>query len=114
MTNETNNETTRRQFLKVAGGVAVAAAAVSLLPRSAHAAGLPHLKPSMPAAVGLGYVDNTKQANQKKYPHHTDAQRCDNCAFYKGNRKAEWGPCEIFPGYAVHTPGWCSAHKLMS
>lgn len=101
----------RRRFLMLAAGGTVAALAVAVLPKAARAGGLPHLNPDNAAAQALGYVDDTKLVNQARFPHHTDAQRCGNCAFYSGKAGAPWGPCQLFPGNDVNAGGWCSAHK---
>ncbi len=109
---EIANTESRRQFLKLAAGTATAAVVVAMLPRAARAGGLPHLTPDNPAAQALGYVDNTKQVNQSKFPNHTDAQRCANCAFCQAKAGSSWAPCQLFPGNDVNTNGWCSAHKM--
>ena len=109
---EIANFESRRRFLKVAAGTATAAVVVAMLPRAARASGLPHLNPNNAAAQALGYVDNTNLVNPAKFPSHTDAQRCGNCAFCSAKAGAKWGPCQLFPGNDVNTHGWCSAHKM--
>ncbi len=110
MSKQHSNDESRRQFLKLAAGTAAAVAVTAALPRRAQAADLPHLSPSDPAAQALGYVENTAQVNQAKYPNHKPSQDCGNCNFYQGAAGAQWGPCQLFPGKAVHVKGWCSAH----
>ena len=112
MSSQIENSTSRRQFLKVAAGTATAAVVVGLLPRTARAGGLPHLSPGNPAAQALGYVDNTALVDNAKFPNHTKAQKCANCAFCGAKPGAPWGPCQLFPGFQVNTDGWCSAHKM--
>ena len=73
---------------------------------------LPHLSPGNPAAQALGYVDNTALVDNAKFPNHTKAQKCANCAFCGAKPGAAWGPCQLFPGFQVNTDGWCSAHKM--
>lgn len=104
------NDPSRRRFLKIAAGTAAAAAVVGALPMRANAAGLPHLSPTDPAAQALGYVENTAQVDQAKYPNHKPSQDCSNCNFYRGAAGAPWGPCQLFPGKDVNAKGWCSAH----
>ena len=110
MSNHDHNPESRRRFLKIAAGTAAAAAIAGVLPQVARSAGLPHLSPADPAAVALGYVENTAKANQAKYPSHKVSQDCSNCNFYKGAAGSAWGPCQLFPGKDVAAKGWCSAH----
>ena len=60
-------------------------------------------------AAALGYVADTKRADAKKYPKHTAAQNCTNCALYQGKATDKAGGCALFPGKQVAGPGWCSA-----
>ena len=106
------SDESRRHFLKIAAGTAAAAVVLAAMPKRAAAAGLPHLSPSAPQAQALGYVDNTAQADQAKFPNHKINQFCGDCAFYQGTATEQWGPCQLFPGNAVHVKGWCSAHKM--
>lgn len=99
--------TSRRRFLELTAGCAVAGS--SLLPAISVAADLPHLSMTDPAAKALGYNDDTKKVPSAKYASHTAAQECGKCKFYQGARGAQWGPYMIFPGKAVHVSGWCSA-----
>ena len=102
------NNDSRRRFLKVAAGTAVAAAVVGVLPRAAHAADLPHLTAADPTAKALGYVaDATKSTN----PKYKAGDTCANCSFYQGKAGGAYGPCQLFPGKAVHSKGWCLSHQ---
>ena len=104
------NDPSRRRFLAIAAGATATLAAGSLLPRLAHAAQLPHLSPANPQAKALGFVENTAQVDQAKYPNHKPTQDCANCTFFQGAAGAAWGPCAIFKGFAVQARGWCTAH----
>ena len=97
----------RRHFIALAAGSA--AVASGLLPMPGRAAELPHLSETDPAAQALGYSEETTKVSSAKYPKHQPAQDCDRCNLYKGSAGAQWGPCLIFPGKAVHLQGWCSA-----
>ena len=110
----TKNETAsidqgRRRFLLTTGAGAGAALAITVLPALARADDLPHLAPSDPTAQALGYVEDTTKADDKKYPNHKPTQDCANCNFWQGG-SSEYGACQLFPGKAVHSKGWCSAH----
>ncbi len=104
------NDPSRRRFLEMTAGTAAAFAIAGVLPRRAHAAALPHLTPANPQAKALGFVENTAQVNQAKYPNHKPSQDCGNCTFYQGAAGTPWGPCAIFKGYDVPVRGWCTAH----
>jgi hypothetical protein len=96
----------RRRFLKLAAGTAVAAALVSGLPRKALADDLPHLSEADPTAKALGYVED---AAATKDPKHKTGDMCADCQFYSG-AAAGYGPCQLFPGKAVSAKGWCISH----
>ena len=96
----------RRRFLKLAAGTAVAAALVTGLPRTARADDLPHLSEADPTAKALGYVED---AATTKDPKHTVGNTCANCQFYSGAATG-YGPCQLFPGKAVSAKGWCISH----
>ena len=61
-------------------------------------------------AVALGYVSDTSKADAKKYPKHTNAQKCNNCQLYAGKASDAWAACPIFGGKQVAGNGWCSAY----
>jgi hypothetical protein len=105
---DTNNEG-RRRFLKVAAGSVAAATVLGSLPRLANAQDLPHLSPSDPTASALKYVEDGSKAVGKKAP----GDACLNCNFYKGKAADAWGPCQLFPGKAVASKGWCVSHAVM-
>jgi hypothetical protein len=62
-----------------------------------------------PQAVALGYVHDTTKADTKKFPKHTNDQKCNNCALYQGKATDPWGGCPLFGTKQVAGPGWCSA-----
>lgn len=86
----------------------------SVLGTSALASGMamaaaPMVADSDPQAKALGYVPDSAKADQKKFPNHTAAQNCSNCALYQGKGGAS-GPCPLFAGKEVSSKGWCSAY----
>ena len=102
----TLNTTTRRIFLlqmAATGTAALAATPVS----PAGAAGMVNEKDVTAAA--LGYVADSTKADQKKFPGHTAAQKCNTCALYQGKPSDAAGPCPIFAGKQVAAAGWCSS-----
>jgi hypothetical protein len=106
---ENNNNEGRRRFLKVAVGGMAAAGVLGALPRLASAQDLPHLATTDAVASALKYTEDASKATGKKDPK--DA--CFNCNFYQGKAGAAWGPCQLFPGKAVASKGWCVSHAVM-
>jgi hypothetical protein len=97
----------RRILLRSISTAAVAT--VAGIPLSLFGA-LQKVDPKDPQAVSLGYTDDTKTVDNKKFPKHDPSQRCDNCQFYvKAQESGNLAPCTIFGGKAVSAQGWCSA-----
>lgn len=97
--------TTRRKFIFQ---IIPAAAAVTALGSRAVAAPLPKLTLANPAAKALGYVENTKSVDAKKYPKHKADQDCANCLHYT----AKDSTCALFKGFTVEKLGWCNSWIL--
>ncbi|WHZ10184.1 MAG: hypothetical protein OJF60_000623 [Burkholderiaceae bacterium] len=95
----------RRVFLMT---VAAGTTALAATQRMAFAAE-PELTSSDPQAAALGYVPDTTKADQKKYPNHTTAQHCSDCALHTPIAGSQMSHCSLFPGKLVHNNGWCSA-----
>lgn len=75
---------------------------------SAIAADAPKLDPNDAQAKALSYVHD---ASTVKSPARTsDKQICRTCIQYTADAKADWGPCNIFPGKGVAAKGWCAAY----
>ncbi len=62
-----------------------------------------------PQAVALGYVADTTKADAKKFPKHSNDQKCTNCQLFQGKATDATGGCPLFAGKVVAGPGWCSA-----
>ena len=62
-----------------------------------------------PQAKGLGYVADTTKADAKKYPKHSNDQKCNNCALYQGKATDAFAGCPLFGTKQVAGAGWCSA-----
>lgn len=62
-----------------------------------------------PQAVALGYVADTTKADTKKFPKHSNDQKCANCQLFQGKATDATGGCPLFAGKVVAGPGWCSA-----
>lgn len=60
-------------------------------------------------AVALGYKHDTTQVDTKKYPQHSNSQRCSNCSFFQGKPTDPWGGCAMFGRKHIAGPGWCLA-----
>jgi len=101
------NRQARRRFLKIAVvGAAVAPVAASLLPRIARA-DEPHLDPNDATAKALGYTEDA--ATAKGNPAYKAGSACSTCNFFKGHSELAYAPCDLFPGKAVSTKGWCAS-----
>ena len=94
---------TRRVFML---RVAVAGAALGAWKAGAQPA---KVSEKDPQAVALGYVDDTKRADAKKFPNHTNDQKCANCQLFQGKASDASAPCTLFAGKLVSSGGWCSA-----
>lgn len=106
-----NDFNARRRFLRtIAAGVAVAPVAAVLSSRPAVAQDLPHLEESDPTAMALGYKHDVAQVDKAKYPQLKPGDDCANCNFFQAKGTEEWAPCQLFPGKAVNTKGWCAGH----
>ena len=95
----------RRVFLMAVAAGTSALAATQNLALAAE----PELQDTDPQAVALGYNQDTSKVDAKKYPKHTTAQHCLNCALFQPMGAAKTGHCPLFAGKLVHTTGWCSA-----
>lgn len=95
-------QSTRRTFM-----MSIAASGAALCAGQAMAQ--TKLDEKDPQAVALGYVHDTKKADKKKFPKHTDDQHCGNCALFQGKAADAWGNCPLFAGKQVANAGWCSA-----
>ena len=115
----TNKILNRRSFLQIASasavGLAIAApalhAATAAAPKAPAApATLPKLELTNPTAKALGYVEDSTKVDKVKYPKHTPAQICGNCALIQGDPKNVRNPCVLFPGRSVASKGWCASY----
>jgi hypothetical protein len=93
----------RRTFLLQ---VAAAGSALAATQAQAQAAKVDEKDPQ---AQGLGYVHDTTKADAKKFPKHTNDQKCANCALFQGKAADAWAGCPLFGTKQVAGNGWCSA-----
>lgn len=96
-------------------GASPAASSATASPAGGGAA-LVMIKMDEPQAKALGYREDAKKVDAKKWPKRAGAagskQFCYNCMFYKasGNPKAsKAAPCTIFANKGVTSHGWCSS-----
>ncbi|MDP1900537.1 MAG: high-potential iron-sulfur protein [Rubrivivax sp.] len=97
------SKTNRRTFL-----FRVAAAGTALAASQVQAQAV-KLSEKDPQAVALGYVEATAKADAKKFPKHTNDQKCSNCALYQGKATDASAGCPLFGTKQVVAGGWCSA-----
>ena len=93
---------TRRQFILK---VIPLAGAAAVLPRAALA-DVPVLTETDKMAVAMGFRLHTKDADQKKYPKHTEDQMCAKCLHFTEPGKDQ-ARCDLF-NKIVPKGGWCS------
>lgn len=70
----------------------------------------PMVSETDPQGTALSYKADTSKVDAKKFPQHTPAQACKNCALYQGKEGDAAGGCVFFPGKQVAANGWCSAY----
>ncbi len=112
MSNQSND---RRNFLKLSGFTLAAAfvGAKLLKPSTAEAAAAVPVNEADPMAQSLGYKEDAKKVDVKKFPKHAGAagakQMCSGCQFYQAAQAAGGrAPCTIFGGKTVNAKGWCN------
>jgi hypothetical protein len=89
---------------------AAAAASITGMPLTSSAQ-LQKIEEKDPQAAALGYKDDTKRVDKKKFPKHDPSQVCKDCQFYVTDKEQKsLAPCTIFAGKAVAANGWCSAY----
>ena len=103
-TSKNVSKISRRQAMKMAAATAVAVPLSTLL---AGRAAWAQEKLSMddPMAKALQYHEDASKVDPATRGG-TD-RFCHNCIQYTGDAKAATGPCNIFPGKAVSSKGWC-------
>lgn len=88
--------------------IAGASALVLGAQRVAGAAGA-KVEESNPVAANLGYREDTRKVDDKKFPKHAAAQTCGGCQLFQGAPQAATGGCPLFAGKQVAGGAWCSA-----
>jgi hypothetical protein len=72
------------------------------------AAATSDLFPSEARAKAVGYVLDTRAADNLKYPRHTSGQSCAACQRY-APASGKSGTCNYFGGATTPSNAWCSA-----
>ena len=97
--------TTRRRLL----GTGVPAAIV-LFGLADVTFGAPvRLEESDPIAVSLGYRQDARKVDAKKFPTFVAGRDCAGCQLFQGKPTDMTGACPAFGGKAVNAKGWCAA-----
>lgn len=65
------------------------------------------LSPDDPVAKSLGYSEDAKKVDAKKWPTWKAGRNCLNCNLYQ-KVSGTSGNCTLFPGKWVKPEGWCS------
>jgi len=101
-----SNSISRRDALKQF--VLLCGAAGALAPAmNARGADLPHLSAEDPTAKALGYTEDSKGVDAKKFPTHAAGQMCSTCMQFQGKAGDAYAACTIFAGKQVNANGWC-------
>lgn len=96
----------RRLFVRNLG---LTAGMLAVLPHSkSFAAGEPHVAPTDPMAVAMGYVEDAGKVDPKTAGFAPN-RNCANCLQLTGTPGDAFRPCKIFPGKVVNVKGWCKA-----
>lgn len=117
-----NDPNARRDFMKT-GALSVFGAMVAAkifgrteTAQAADAKKVETVKPSDPMAQSLGYVEDAKKVDTKKFPKRAgksgEKQYCYNCQFYaekKNPKESKNAACTIFGGKAVLSHAWCNS-----
>lgn len=67
------------------------------------------LKEDDPAAVALGYKEDTTKVDKAKYPQHKDDQVCEGCLLAPVAKEGDRIACTAFQNKLVTKKGWCMA-----
>ena len=61
-------------------------------------------------AQALHYNADATKVDKAVAPTWKAGEACNNCNFFQGGANDQWGPCQLFPGKAVHRAGWCAGY----
>ena len=64
-------------------------------------------RPTDPTAKALGYTQDAKTVDMKKFPTYAAGQMCSTCLQFQGKPAMPMAPCNIFAGKLVNANGWC-------
>jgi hypothetical protein len=84
----------------------LAASAAALVAGTASAQAK-RLAESDPQAVALGYREDSRNVDAKKFPRHAPTQNCTNCTIWI-SKGAEGGNCHLYGSRLLSGTGWCS------
>lgn len=67
------------------------------------------LKEDDPAAVALGYKEDSTKVDKTKYVQHKDDQICEGCLLSPVAKEGDRIACAAFQNKLVSKKGWCMA-----
>lgn len=103
------NRNTRRHFLRKFTATLGAPLALSPHVFGQDAPKEEILKEDDPAAVALGYKEDTTKVDKAKYPQHKDDQVCEGCLLAPVAKEGDHIACTAFQNKLVTKKGWCMA-----
>lgn len=91
----------------------VAAGAAKAEAQPALPAGQVAVNPAAPLPAALGYAENIKKADSKRFSQVLKkeviaSQKCKTCAFYT-EQAPGWGKCTMIAEGLVPSQGWCNS-----
>jgi hypothetical protein len=102
----TNDLLSRRTLVQ---DLALTLAIAAIMPRGARGADAAKLSVADPAALALGYVEDARGVDVKRYPSFVPGSSCENCLQLQGAAGSSYRPCSLFPGKLVAVSGWCAS-----
>jgi High potential iron-sulfur protein len=95
------SQNNRRVFM-----MQIAAASTAMVTGTARAEAK-KLEESEPQAIALGYKDDSRNVDAKRFPKHAASQSCANCTIWIG-KEGTGGKCHVFGSRLLSGTGWCS------
>jgi hypothetical protein len=65
------------------------------------------LEENEPQAIALGYKEDSRTVDSKRFPKHNPSQTCTNCTIWRG-KGGDAGQCHLFSNRLLSGKGWCS------
>jgi hypothetical protein len=108
------NKFTRRAMVKTGLIASAAVSSLGLIVNNVSiAADLAALDPKDPAAITLGFINDSTKVDAATNPTYRAEQKCVNCEQFQGKPSDVRGGCVLFPGKSVPAAGWCKVWRKL-